>query len=81
MDSQQTPASPSDSPQPQTDKEGTALSFQLWWGLLGCAALMVAILLAAPYGDTVHFLPDRGGAWYYWKLPDPNTVTRLSEFD
>jgi hypothetical protein len=52
--------------------------FRLWWGLLGCAALMVAILLAAPYGDNIHFLPDRGGAWYYWKLPDPTALTRVS---
>jgi len=52
--------------------------FRLWWGLLGCAALMIAVLLAAPYGDAVRFLPDRGGAWYYWKLPEPTALTRLS---
>lgn len=39
---------------------------------------MVAILLAAPYGDSVEFLPDQGGAWYFWKLPDPGAITRLS---
>lgn len=37
---------------------------------------MVAVLLAAPYGANIHFLPDRGGAWYYWQLPDPNWITR-----
>jgi hypothetical protein len=52
--------------------------FRLWWGLLGSAALMVAVLLGAPYGDDVVFLPDQGGAWYYWKLANPTAITRLS---
>ena len=52
--------------------------FRLWWGLLGCASLMIAVLLAAPYGDDIHFLPDAGASWYYWKLPEPTVVTRLS---
>jgi hypothetical protein len=39
---------------------------------------MFAILLAAPYSDHIHFLPDRGGAWYYWKLPDPTALTRAA---
>lgn len=26
----------------------------------------------------VALLPDQGAAWYYWKLPNPNILTRLS---
>ena len=52
--------------------------FRLWWGLLGCAVLMVAILLAAPYSHDIAFAPDRGAAWYYWKLQEPSLITRLS---
>jgi hypothetical protein len=54
-----------------------AREFRLYWGLLGCAAFMVAILLAAPYGEGIQFLPDRGGSWYFWKLPEPTALTRL----
>lgn len=28
--------------------------------------------------DAQPLLPDTGAAWYYWKLPDPTWVTRLS---
>jgi hypothetical protein len=54
------------------------IPFRLYWGLLGCGAFMIAILLAAPYGDHVAFLPDAGASWYYWQLPDPSIATRLS---
>ena len=57
--------------------EDTAIPFRLWWGLLGTAGLMVAILLGAPYGDTIWFAPDSGPSWYYWKLPDPSAFTRI----
>lgn len=58
-------------------KQPVTEDFKLWWGLLGCAALMVAILIAAPFSDHIEFLPDAGGAWYFWKLPDPTLTTRL----
>ena len=28
--------------------------------------------------DDVALLPDQGAAWYYWKLPEPSVVTRIS---
>lgn len=28
--------------------------------------------------DSVRLLPDQGAAWYYWKLPEPTWVTRVS---
>jgi hypothetical protein len=57
--------------------QDTNSEFRLWWGLLGCAALMTGVLIGAPYGDDIQFLPDQGGAWYYWKLPNPDAITRL----
>jgi hypothetical protein len=54
------------------------MEFRLWWGLLGCALLMVAILIGAPYSDDIAFLPDQGASWYYWKLPDPDVASRIS---
>ena len=54
------------------------IPFRHWWGLLGCAALMGVIFLAAPYSADIDFAPDRGDWWYYWQLPDANAWTRLS---
>ncbi len=34
-------------------------------------------LLSVRLAD-VPLLPDQGAAWYYWKLPHPTTITRLS---
>ncbi|MEP5763680.1 MAG: hypothetical protein ABJ308_03770 [Halieaceae bacterium] len=59
-------------------EQAHTLSFRLWWGLLGCVVLMIAILLAGPYGDHIAFLPDSGAAWYFWQRPDPTVVSRLS---
>lgn len=28
--------------------------------------------------NDVVLLPDQGAAWYYWKLPNPTTITRIS---
>jgi len=58
--------------------EHKTVEFRLWWGLLGCALLIVAILLGAPYSDGIAFLPDQGASWYYWKLPDPSAASRVS---
>ena len=38
---------------------------------------MFGVLIGAPYGDNVWFLPDQGASWYYWKLPDPSATTRI----
>ena len=57
--------------------QASTTEFRLWWGLLGCAALMIAIVIGAPYGDDIWFLPDEGASWYFWKLPDPSATTRV----
>lgn len=36
------------------------------------------IFLLDPLLDKIILLPDAGPAWYYWKLPNPTIVTRLS---
>jgi hypothetical protein len=53
--------------------------YQLWWGLLGCAAFMGLIVLMAPYSADITFRPDKAQDWwYYWQLPDPTVWTRLA---
>lgn len=37
---------------------------------------MLAILIAAPFGAGVEFLPDQGPSWYYWKRADPDWLSR-----
>jgi hypothetical protein len=47
-------------------------------------SVAVAVLLTAlvyilrPLGVSPVLLPDAGAAWYYWKLPDPNFMSRLT---
>ena len=53
--------------------------FKHWWGLVGCAAFMGAILLMAPYSANIEFIPDKAQDWwYYWQLPDATVWTRLA---
>lgn len=47
-------------------------------GILASLAFTGAIWALGPLLDSVKLLPDQGAAWYYWKLPDPTWITRLS---
>ncbi|MEH6549246.1 MAG: hypothetical protein V7711_17095 [Pseudomonadales bacterium] len=47
-------------------------------GLLACLAIMGLILWLGPYSLGIQFLPDSGFEWYYWKLPEPTFITRLT---
>jgi len=64
--------------QPNAEVTDPIIPFRHWWGLLGCAALMGMIFVAAPYSADIEFLPDRGDWWYYWQRPDATMWTRLS---
>jgi hypothetical protein len=55
------------------------IPYKHWWGLVGCALFMAAILLMAPYSDGIEFIPDKAANWwYYWQLPDATVWTRLA---
>lgn len=40
--------------------------------------LCAAILALEPHLSQITLLPDQGASWYYWKLPEPTTASRLS---
>ncbi len=52
----------------------------MWLGV-GFAFVFTAIIyIASPSLDGFRaiLLPDQGASWYYWKLPEPTVITRLS---
>lgn len=50
----------------------------LWGGIAFCAAFVALIWAAAPLLPSIDFRPDAGAAWYYWQLPEPTALTRLT---
>ncbi len=52
----------------------------MWFGILFSLVFTLVIWMAGPLlNDTrATLLPDAGAEWYYWKLPEPTLVTRLS---
>jgi len=52
--------------------------FKMWWGLLGCAAFMLLVMLFGEVSDDALFPIDKGDMWYFWQLEDPTFWTRLS---
>ncbi|TYB80444.1 hypothetical protein [Maritimibacter fusiformis] len=53
---------------------------KLTWGLSILAALIatLALLTLRPFIDGIQFAPDQGFNWYFWKRPDPDTLSRAS---
>ena len=47
--------------------------FQLAWGLAGCFALILLVVVFGPYSENIPFRPDDSDGWYYWQLPEPST--------
>lgn len=47
-------------------------------GIAASFAVTIAIWALGGRLDAQPLLPDAGASWYYWKLPDPTWVTRLS---
>lgn len=47
-------------------------------GVLVAAALTGAVWLLGARLDGITLLPDQGASWYYWQLPEPTAITRLS---
>jgi hypothetical protein len=50
----------------------------MWMGIIFCIAFTSAIYLVRPYMPVIDFAPDQGALWYYWKLPEPTILSRLS---
>lgn len=64
-------------PDPLTSP-GTSAQRTLWGGVAFSLLFTGLIwLLGGRLNDTT-LLPDTGAAWYYWQLPEPSIVTRLS---
>jgi len=53
---------------------------RLSWALAIAAAVLatLGILTIRPFIDHVTFAPDQGFNWYFWKRPDPDTLSRAS---
>ena len=47
-------------------------------GIIGCIAIMAAILFFGPYSNDIQLPEDRGHMWYLWQLAEPTFWTRLT---
>jgi len=63
---------------PSGQHNADVIPYRTWWGLAGCASIMAAILMLAPYSTESMLEPDRGDWWYAWQLKDATVWTRLS---
>lgn len=50
----------------------------LWGGIVFSLAFTALIWLVGQRLEATPLLPDQGALWYYWKLPNPTFITRLS---
>jgi hypothetical protein len=50
----------------------------LWGGIIFSFAFTALIYIAGPALLSVPHAPDQGASWYYWKLIEPTTASRLS---
>ncbi len=70
-----------DSPQPSVRTQPPRRDIQAMWAGVAFAFLFTALIyIAGPALEPVRatLLPDQGPAWYFWKLPEPTLITRLS---
>jgi hypothetical protein len=50
----------------------------MWAGIIFSFVFTLIIWAAAPRLEAFPKLPDQGPAWYYWKLPQPDTMARIT---
>ena len=50
----------------------------LWGGIVFSLVFTALIWWLGGRLNSISLLPDQGALWYYWKLPNPTFVTRLS---
>ena len=48
--------------------------------ILGSLLLMAVVVAVGPYSSAEMFVPDQGPGWYYWKLQDPDFMTRFTSW-
>jgi hypothetical protein len=60
---------------PQNRRWGT---WALWGGVLFSFVFTALIYVSAPQLQAFPHLPDQGPAWYYWKLPQPDMMARIT---
>lgn len=56
----------------------TPLWRAFWIAIVGATVLTLAILALGPRLSQIALLPDQGASWYYWKLPEPTVMSRVS---
>lgn len=58
-------------------KTGQTLISPHMLGILACLLIMALIVALGPYSEPGMFAEDRGIAWYYWKLTEPDFWSRF----
>lgn len=62
----------------QPDKKQTNLLLPFLLFILGAVLLSLLTWLLDSRLDAFPHLPDRGASWYYWKLPQPEFLSRVT---
>lgn len=61
--------------------ERTRLDKVFWLTIAGATALTALIALTAPALSRFYPLtPDKGSSWYFWQLPEPTMLSRVSSW-
>ncbi|MCJ7623671.1 MAG: hypothetical protein MUO76_09225 [Anaerolineaceae bacterium] len=50
----------------------------MWVGIVFSLLFTGLIWWLGPRLDKIALLPDQGASWYYWKLPDPTVLSRVT---
>lgn len=66
--------------QPVTKAQHRGDLLALWLGIAFSAAFTGLIWLTGSALQSFPHLPDQGASWYYWKLPEPTLMGRLSSW-
>jgi hypothetical protein len=65
----------------QTKPRRTRYDIIALWTGVGFSIIFTALIyIAGPRLADVPHLPDQGASWYYWKLPQPETISRLTSW-
>ncbi|MCA9960799.1 MAG: hypothetical protein KC443_17285 [Anaerolineales bacterium] len=59
-------------------KKMSASAKALWWGIFASFAFTALTWALGPFLPQINFLPDTGYDWYYWKLPEPTVMSRVT---
>lgn len=68
----------STSRQPNSAESSLNSTRAMWYGVAFVTAYCALIYFIRPFMPQIDFAPDTGFAHYYWKLPDPTAMTRIT---